>query len=580
MLFVLFSLFSMPLFCAAAPKGIQGVWIDVRSIPETPEGIRDLVARLYRAHCNALFVESFYRGETVYPSAFLAAQDLPPQMERFRATSIDPLALFIKEARKYGMQVHAWYDMFYVGLNDPGPILSRFPQWAAKNRDGTLGYVQGGKRFFFVCPMHEGVLAFYQGLLEEVARKYDLSGIHLDYFRFPDPTIADTCYCEDCRRAFQEAYGLDPLSLDPIRDFAAYEQWVAFRADALSRFAMSLAGTLRRACPEVLLSCAVKPLGFPLSGYPGFFQDWPRWGRERIFDFLVPMTYSSRPAEFEGLLIWVRTFLRETPFCAGVWCVGMEKGNVLLEVARAWEHTPCGVVLFAFPYLTEDLLTHVFSQPLEPPVRSDFPRLSALPLALQDILDRRRTIVARFVSSPVTVDGILEDAWRKADWQGDFVSILGEEAQGRTQVACLYDTHNLYVAYVLEGSFLLGQITAQDGPVFLEDSVELFLDPWFLRSFFMQFAVNALGTKYEASSFLGARFEGTWEVGVAINDGRAVVEIAIPFLTLAREMPKKGTTWGVNFCRNNVTSGEFSTWSPMPGVYGAPFFFGTLVFES
>ncbi|MEN3202825.1 MAG: family 10 glycosylhydrolase [Atribacterota bacterium] len=578
-LVVFFCLFWVSCLCAAEFRGIQGVWIDVRSIPQTPEGIRDLVEHLHKAHCNALFVESFYRGETIYPSSFCATQGLSPQMEPFRSASFDPLAVFIKEAKKRGMQVHAWYHMFYVGLDTPGPILSRFPQWVARNRDGTAGYVQGGKRFFFVCPMHEGVLEFYQGLLEEVATKYDLDGIHLDYFRFPDPTLADACYCENCRETFRRAYGFDPLFLDPVKDFEKHQKWIAFRADALSRFAASLAHSVRRVRPEVLLSCAVKPFGFPLLGYPGFLQDWPRWGKERIFDFLVPMTYSSRPAEFEGLLLWVRTFLRETPFCAGVWCAGMEKEKVLDEVHRAWKHTPLGVVLFALPYLSEDLLASVFAGSVAPPSLEDFPNLLALPLAPQDFLNRRRTIVARYAASPVTIDGVLEDVWQYADWQGDFVSILGERAQEETRVACLYDAHNLYVAYLIRGSFAPGRITAYDGPVFYDDSVELFLDPWLSRSFFLQFATNALGTKYDASSFLGARFEGAWEVGVKSEGDETVIEMMIPFVTLSKEAPKENEMWGVNFCRNNVTLGAFSSWSPMPGVYGASFFFGTLVFE-
>lgn len=578
-LVVFFCLFWVSCLFAAELRGIQGVWIDVRSIPETPEGIRDLVEYLHKAHCNALFVESFYRGETIYPSSFCAEQGLSPQMERFRSTAFDPLAVFIEEAKKRGMQVHAWYHMFYVGLDTPGPILSRFPQWVARNRDGTAGYVQGGKRFFFVCPMHEGVLAFYQGLLQEVATKYDLDGIHLDYFRFPDPTLADACYCEDCRKTFRKAYGFDPLFLDPVRDLEKYQKWVTFRAEALSHFARSLADSLRKIRPGILLSCAVKPFGFPLLGYPGFLQDWPRWGREKIFDFLVPMTYSSRPAEFEGLLLWVRTFLRETPFCAGIWCAGMEKEEVLDEVHRAWRHTPLGVVLFALPYLSEDLLASVFAKPLAPPSSEDFPNLLAFPLYPQDFLDRRRTIVARRVASPVTIDGVLEDAWQDADWQGDFVSILGERAQEETRIACLYDAHNLYVAYLLRGSFVPGRITTHDGPVFYDDSVELFLDPWLSRSFFVQFATNALGTKYDASSFLGARFEGAWEVGVKSGGNETVIEMAIPFATLSKEVPREREMWGINFCRNSITLGEFSSWNPMPGIYGASFFFGTLVFE-
>lgn len=578
-LLLFFWMFFCPLLFAETSREIRGVWIDVRSIPETEEGIRNLVAYLSKARFNALFVECLYRGETIYPSPFLAKQGLPSQMERFRTARIDPLLLIIEEARKYGMQVHAWYDVFYVGLDEPGPILSAFPQWAARNPDGTSGYTQGGKRFFFVCPVHEGVLEFYKGLLGEVAAMYDLDGIHLDYFRFPDPTIADTCYCESCREAFKKTCGVDPLLLDPLEDFEVYSAWVAFRADHLSQFAASLAESIREVRPGILLSCAVKPFGFPLLGYPGFLQDWPEWGRRKIFDFLVPMTYSSRPEEFEGLLIWVRTFLQGTPFCAGIWCAGMEKEKVRDEITRARKHTPCGVVLFALPYLSSDLLQEAFEDVLPPPSKEDFPKLLAMPLSPQEFLEKRRTIVAKRVASPVVIDGVLEEVWQTASSQGDFVSILGGDARARTQVACLYDDENLYVAYVLEGPFTPGRITSHDGPVFYEDSVELFLDPWLSRSFFIQFATNALGTRYDSSSFSGTRFEGVWEVEVGGKEGKTVVEMAIPFATLSRKTPKENEAWGVNFCRNSVTLGEFSTWSPMPGIYGASFFFGTLVFR-
>jgi len=561
---------------------LQGVWIDVRSIPTTHEGIQELVERLKQAHCNVLFVESFYRGETIYPSRFLKEQGCPQQMATFDSAGLDPLGVFIDEAHHHGMQVHAWFDMFYVGLDEPGPLLSRFPEWATRGRDGNPGYVQGGRRFFFLCPLHPGVLEFFKGLLGEVVRNYNLDGVHLDYFRFPDPVVFDACYCDTCRKAFTERYGQDPLRLDPLNTFEEYKNWVTFRAEGLTEFAEELTAYLRTIRPDVFLSCAVKPSGFPLEGYPGFLQDWPSWGRKGLFDFLIPMTYSSRPAEFEGLLVWIRTFAKETPFAAGVWCAGMNAETIAEEIQRAKRHTPLGVVLFAYPYLSDEILAflaqNAFTEPSQAISREDYHR-APLPLSPQDFLAHRRTIVARRVKDPILVDGVLETAWESADWQKGFAHLVEGQPKNDTHVAVLFDQENLYVAYLLEGEASEGTITQKDGPVFYDDSVELFLDPWLSRSFFVQLATNLLGTQYDASSLFGSRFDGTWHVAIGKREGKTIVEFGIPFTTLGRTTPQREERWGVNFCRNNIALQEFSTWSRMPGIYGAAFFFGDLVFR-
>ena len=38
--------------------------------PLTEDGIRDMVRRVHSANFNAILVESFYLGETIYPSPF------------------------------------------------------------------------------------------------------------------------------------------------------------------------------------------------------------------------------------------------------------------------------------------------------------------------------------------------------------------------------------------------------------------------------------------------------------------------------------------------------------------------------
>ena len=69
--------------------------------PLTEEGIRDMVRRIDSANFNALLVESFYLGETIYPSSFLASQGLPSQMSAFKKAGIDPLKIIVEEAHRF-----------------------------------------------------------------------------------------------------------------------------------------------------------------------------------------------------------------------------------------------------------------------------------------------------------------------------------------------------------------------------------------------------------------------------------------------------------------------------------------------
>ena len=68
-LFILFTILAPATLTHALPE-FRGVWIDVRSIPNTEIGIEAMVKELASAHFNAILVESFYLGKTIYPSDF------------------------------------------------------------------------------------------------------------------------------------------------------------------------------------------------------------------------------------------------------------------------------------------------------------------------------------------------------------------------------------------------------------------------------------------------------------------------------------------------------------------------------
>ncbi|NSW75175.1 MAG: family 10 glycosylhydrolase [Candidatus Atribacteria bacterium] len=560
-------------FVVASPP-IRGVWIDTKSIPTTRESITAIIERLQEAHFNAIFLESFYNGKTVYPSQFLASLGLSPQMDIFARSEIDPLQIFLEEAHKRGMEIHAWMHIFYISRNEPGELLTHFPHWAVVSKDGKPGYQSGTNFLYWLCPLEEEVQNFYHKLLEELADRYPLDGIQFDYYRFPEPTLADTCYAEKHRRALLKQYGVDPITIDPLKDGDLSQAWIQFRADGLTEFTRTLTTNLKKNHPQIRLSCAVKPLGFPIKRYPGSLQDWPRWAEENLFDFLVPMTYSSRPAEFEGMLLWIRTFAPHTPLLAGIWTMNLNTSTILEEIERAKQYPLSGLVFFAYPYLTDEIMKALSQrEPYEHEART-IPSVSFY-------RENARTIKASFTQEPIAVDGKLDEpTWQKILFQNQFTLLSGGPSEKKTEVAVQYDETKLYFAIRMEDfperPLRFG---TRDEPVFYEDSAEIYLDPFGNEGIFYQLAINGNGGIYDSFSLTGPSWNGNWEIGVERTGSTLTMEVAIPFAELKVQKPEPGSTWGINFYRNEPQDGLFSAFSPVPGVYPAVTLLGKLRFE-
>jgi len=174
-----------------------------------------------------------------------------------------------------------------------------------------------------------------------------------------------------------------------------------------------------------------------------------------------------------------------------------------------------------------------------------------------------------------TLDGNLDDAcWRPDRALTQFVLHTGAalpQTQPRAWLA--YDNESLYVAFRCPhplGATLKQAATKHDGDTWLDDSVEVFLDPWHKHRDYYQFCVNCLGVIRDA--------HGTatqWESGAQAKVQRAktewTVELAIPYAALGLTLDT-GETWGINLVRNDRADGETSTWSlggfHNPGRFG------------
>ena len=180
------------------------------------------------------------------------------------------------------------------------------------------------------------------------------------------------------------------------------------------------------------------------------------------------------------------------------------------------------------------------------------------------------------------LDGKLDDdVWRKATMYR-----LGRTLAGSTNIAqptevrLLRDDRTLYVAFRCTEP-LLGKLRAprrgHDGPVWQDDSVEIFISP---GGTYYQYGINAVAGTYDSHVK-----DASWNSGFQAAAGREpdawTLEIAIP-LAKMRGQGKGPVVWTVNFTRNRHAAGqrEEMTWSPTYSDNShAPGWFGKMLFK-
>ena len=246
---------------------------------EGPKLVQEAVERLARANFNFLrpfVVET--RCQAAYDSEFLPVRFCP---------GWDPLKVIVEEAHARGMEVHPFLCLVSQGGDEPGPVLREHPEWALVDRTGNpIGWGN---------PAHPEFRKFVAGIAGEVASKYDVDGISLDYTRYPSADIGLSDYD---RMAFQEEFGEDPekASEDALR------RW---RIGALAQLVREVRDAVKSAKPGYVLSAYVWTVRDPEV----CLRDWVAWVREGLLDAVNPTGYRY---DYDLYSSWCRESARAT----------------------------------------------------------------------------------------------------------------------------------------------------------------------------------------------------------------------------------------------------------------------------
>jgi hypothetical protein len=187
---------------------------------------------------------------------------------------------------------------------------------------------------------------------------------------------------------------------------------------------------------------------------------------------------------------------------------------------------------------------------------------------------------------PPKLDGLLDDpCWAEAGRIDDFVPFGGRvSANLKTVVLACADRDALYFGFDCDepqADQIIAKATERDGPVWSDDSVEIFLDTRMDGQTYYQIILNAKGVFFDqdtgAPGLPDEAWNGPIQVAAKIGKDRWTAEVKIELAGL-RLAESAGRMWRANFCRTSLRSTRnLWSWVDVKGGFHEPKKFGQFV---
>ena len=343
---------------SARPE-LRAFWADAFSPAfKSPEEADLLLKRVHDAHMNAVFVQMRKGGDAYYASHYEPwAKDA---QSRF-----DSLAYLIEKAHAMSprIAVHAWINTCAVGGNGSNPynIVRLHPDWLSLNPDNKDFDNEATK----IDPGNPGAADWTFRIYLDVARHYDVDGIHFDFVRYGDKEWG---YNPASLDRFERSVigGTDIKRLPNSKPDPSDETWKQWRRDQVTNLVRKTSLFAKRLNPQVVVSAAVITWGdapkndaewmSKTAAMNRVYQDWQGWLKEGFIDLACPMTYFQSDYHLDWQKNWSRfikahQYQRAATIAVGTWFNTIPQSLEMMQDAREKSpdgKTPYGVMLYCY----------------------------------------------------------------------------------------------------------------------------------------------------------------------------------------------------------------------------------------
>lgn len=267
---------------------------------------------------NLIFVETFYHGMSAFRSDI---SDIPYHTS-LAGSYIDYendimyqdyLSAFVACCVENGIEVHAWVENFYVGINADAKIIVEHPDWIMYNDDGTITQRKEGGAYIFIDPANKDVQDLLIEYYNELFEKHpEVKGLNLDYIRYPvSNKTADTGFAIGAMKGFYELLGKE-FNEEQLADRkkmynkfkqlfdknylfggqteadSNYNKWCEYRTQVISDFVYRIKTEVKETNNIVLSTAVFASLSESINSKKA---DWQTWFKEGWIEIATPMAY-------------------------------------------------------------------------------------------------------------------------------------------------------------------------------------------------------------------------------------------------------------------------------------------------
>jgi uncharacterized lipoprotein YddW (UPF0748 family) len=293
-------------------------------------------------------------------------------------------------ARRAGLKVHAWVNVNLISDAQPPAarrhLVNVHPEWLmvpralapelARMNPRSANYLKRLSDYtrartdrlegLFLSPLHKDAIEHTVRVIGDIADRYDVDGIHLDYIRFPNDEFD---YSARALEQFRSAVTATATAAER-RDYASRargrplfytemfpQRWQEFRRAHVTALLTKIRSTVKARRSNALLSAAVFPDANEASSRR--FQEWGQWLESGLLDAICPMAYTTDPAVFRSQITSVKHLAGSRPVWAGIGAYQLSPNATIENIRAARQLGAEGVVLFSYDNLNASYVTTV-----------------------------------------------------------------------------------------------------------------------------------------------------------------------------------------------------------------------------
>lgn len=309
-----------------APREFRAAWVATVANIDWPSSrqepvetqkaeARDIIAKARAIGLNALILQVRPAADALYASPlepwseFLTGvQGRPPE------PFYDPLAFWIDEAHRAGLELHAWFNPYRVRASSSrsAPASNHL----SKTRP-DLVRTYGDQ--LWLDPGEPGAVDHVLTVILDVVRRYDVDGVHIDDYFYPYPIKNDVGQAVDFP---------DDASWRAYRERGGTLSRADWRRQNVDLFLERVYRDVHREKPYVRVGVSPFGIGRPdrrpagvngFSQYDEIYAHAEAWLEQGWVDYLMPQLYWKRDAAGQAFGLLLDAWRAQNPKGRPVW---------------------------------------------------------------------------------------------------------------------------------------------------------------------------------------------------------------------------------------------------------------------